>query len=135
MRGERGREVRHGSVAIRPRATRVASGATARHTHCRAARPPGPCIGCASRDCGGFLMSVATRVVVLGVVVGFVIRVEPLLAQETVRVNVDSAGHQSRGGAYYPSISGDGRFVAFTSGSDDLVAGDTNRTSDVFVHD
>jgi Tol biopolymer transport system component len=80
-------------------------------------------------------MSVAARVVVLGVVVGIAIRVDPVLAQETVRVNVDSAGNQSRGNAYYPSISGDGRFVAFASTSDDLVAGDTNRNSDVFVHD
>ena len=34
-----------------------------------------------------------------------------------------------------PSISGDGRFVAFTSLADDLVANDTNGVSDVFVVD
>ena len=32
-------------------------------------------------------------------------------------------------------ISGDGRFVVFSSGSDNLVSGDNNRTSDIFLHD
>ena len=34
-----------------------------------------------------------------------------------------------------PSISADGRYVAFTSGAEDLVAGDDNGWQDVFVHD
>ena len=33
------------------------------------------------------------------------------------------------------SVSADGRFVAFYSNADNLVAGDTNSTADVFVHD
>jgi len=41
----------------------------------------------------------------------------------------------SNGGSYSPSISADGKFVAFTSVASNLVAGDTNRTSDVFVYD
>jgi Tol biopolymer transport system component len=36
---------------------------------------------------------------------------------------------------YAPSISADGRYVAFTSSRSDLVAGDTNGESDAFVHD
>ncbi len=51
----------------------------------------------------------------------------------TTRVSVDSAGNQANG--YDPSLSADGRFVAFTSGASNLVAGDTNGASDVFVHD
>ena len=35
----------------------------------------------------------------------------------------------------HPSISGSGRYVAFASSDAHLVAGDTNGTSDVFVHD
>src|SRR5207247_8500457 len=35
----------------------------------------------------------------------------------------------------YPAFSADGRFVAFDSDATDLVAGDTNGTTDVFVHD
>ena len=34
-----------------------------------------------------------------------------------------------------PSISGDGRFIAFTSAADDLVEGDTNGETDVFLAD
>jgi Tol biopolymer transport system component len=36
-------------------------------------------------------------------------------------------------GAKRPSISADGQFVVFESSSDDLVSGDTNGTSDIFV--
>lgn len=36
---------------------------------------------------------------------------------------------------YAPSLSADGRFVAFTSSRSDLVPGDTNGESDAFVHD
>ena len=37
--------------------------------------------------------------------------------------------------AVAPSISGDGRYVAFSSGAEDLVVGDDNGWRDVFVHD
>jgi Tol biopolymer transport system component len=58
----------------------------------------------------------------------------------TERVSVDSAGGESKGGnlrigGAYPSLSADGRYVAFTGYGDDLVAGDTNGATDVFVHD
>jgi len=52
-----------------------------------------------------------------------------------VRVSVDSAGVQGNRDSSYPSLSADGRFVAFVSMSDNLVAGDTNNTQDVFLHD
>lgn len=53
----------------------------------------------------------------------------------TTRVNVSSAGLQSNGESFTPSISGDGRFVAFESDASNLVDGDSNGQSDVFVHD
>ena len=53
----------------------------------------------------------------------------------TTRVSVDSSGVQGNGGSYRPSISADGRYVAFDSTADNLVTGDTNATDDVFVHD
>jgi Tol biopolymer transport system component len=34
-----------------------------------------------------------------------------------------------------PAISGDGRYVAFTSAATNLIAGDTNQASDVFIRD
>ena len=53
----------------------------------------------------------------------------------TTRVSVSSNGAQANAGSVSPSISADGRYVAFTSGASNLVAGDTNGVSDVFVHD
>lgn len=53
----------------------------------------------------------------------------------TSRVSVDSAGTQANGFSVIPTISADGRFVCFQSRASNLVAGDTNGTFDVFVHD
>ncbi len=55
----------------------------------------------------------------------------------TERVSVDSGGAQGNNysGYYGISISADGRFVAFHSDATNLVAGDTNGFSDVFVRD
>ncbi|MDO8282301.1 MAG: CFI-box-CTERM domain-containing protein [Thermodesulfovibrionia bacterium] len=54
---------------------------------------------------------------------------------ETTRVSIDSAGVQGNSHSWYPSISADGRYVAFESEASNLVAGDTNGLNDVFVHD
>jgi len=53
----------------------------------------------------------------------------------TERVSVDAAGSQADGGSNAPAISADGRFVAFQSEASNLVSGDSNGQSDVFVHD
>jgi len=57
------------------------------------------------------------------------------VAGVTTRVSVDSNGVQGTGFSSDPSISADGRYVAFVSDSSNLVPGDTNRFRDVFVHD
>ena len=54
---------------------------------------------------------------------------------QTVRASVDSAGAQGDSMSVLPSISGDGRRVAFCSAATNLVPGDTNATCDVFVRD
>jgi Tol biopolymer transport system component len=54
---------------------------------------------------------------------------------QTTRVSVASDGTQGNGVSATPSISADGRFVVFNSTASNLVAGDTNGTNDVFVHD
>ncbi|MGI8994660.1 MAG: TolB family protein [Nocardioidaceae bacterium] len=53
----------------------------------------------------------------------------------TRRVSVSSNGSQVRKGSFVPSISADGRYVAFFSRASHLVAGDTNSADDVFVRD
>jgi Tol biopolymer transport system component len=56
-------------------------------------------------------------------------------AGETKRAGVSSSGKEAALGAWSPTISGDGRFVAFVSKSGDIVPGDTNGEDDIFVHD
>jgi Tol biopolymer transport system component len=53
----------------------------------------------------------------------------------TERVSVSSDGVEGNGLSLYPSISADGRFVAFQSQASNLVPGDTNGTTDIFVRD
>src|SRR5256885_16855304 len=56
-------------------------------------------------------------------------------AQTTVRVSVASGGTEGDDASLGSALSADGRFVAFDSAATDLVAGDTNGASDVFVPD
>jgi len=53
----------------------------------------------------------------------------------TSRVSVATDGTQANGGSDGPSVSADGRFVAFESGAANLVIEDTNNSWDIFVHD
>ena len=53
----------------------------------------------------------------------------------TERVSHTSGAQQAFGDSRYPSISDDGRWVAFSSLAPNLVTGDTNMKSDVFVAD
>jgi hypothetical protein len=64
--------------------------------------------------------------------------VRDLATGRTSRLNGSSAGKQANAGvpsSYPPQISGDGESVAFTSSASNLIAGDTNAASDVFVRD
>jgi Ca2+-binding RTX toxin-like protein len=61
--------------------------------------------------------------------------VRDTLTNTTTLVSVDSAGNQGNRSSDSPSISADGRFVAFDSISSNLVPGDTNNTDDIFVVD
>jgi Tol biopolymer transport system component len=54
---------------------------------------------------------------------------------QTLRVSVGSGGAQGDEGSYRANISADGRFVAFVSDASNLVPGDTNAATDVFVRD
>jgi Tol biopolymer transport system component len=57
------------------------------------------------------------------------------VTRQTSRVSVSSTGTQANRASYRPTVSADGRYVAFESGASNLVPGDTNRHLDVFVHD
>jgi Tol biopolymer transport system component len=53
----------------------------------------------------------------------------------TSRVSVSSRGAQSNGYINDVTISGNGRYITFVSSASNLVPGDTNGESDLFVHD
>jgi hypothetical protein len=54
----------------------------------------------------------------------------------TIRASVNSAAAQATGGnSLNPAISADGRYLTYFSNATDLVASDTNGTSDVFLYD
>lgn len=55
--------------------------------------------------------------------------------RQTSRVSVGPNGQQAKGYSEYPSISADGRYVAFSSWATNLVPDDTNPYADIFVHD
>jgi hypothetical protein len=58
----------------------------------------------------------------------------PATAQVT-RISVSTAGVEANGPSAAPSTSADGRYVVFASAATNLVAGDTNGVSDVFLRD
>jgi len=57
------------------------------------------------------------------------------LTETFERVSVAADGGLANGASERPSISGDGRYVAFASAATNLVPGDTNGAVDVFVRD
>lgn len=56
-------------------------------------------------------------------------------AATTTRVSVGPSAAQGNGDSYLPTISGDGRYVTYTSAATNLVSGDTNADYDIFVYD
>jgi hypothetical protein len=54
---------------------------------------------------------------------------------KTQRASVATAGTEANDGSYSPSLTADGRYVGFESDATNLVAGDTNFSTDVFFHD
>ncbi|WAI02036.1 TolB family protein [Methanogenium organophilum] len=61
--------------------------------------------------------------------------VHDCLTRKTTRARDAAPGTFELGWSRSPPLSGDGRYVAFESAAETLVAGDTNRMEDVFVYD
>jgi Tol biopolymer transport system component len=64
-----------------------------------------------------------------------VIFLRDLQLETTELVSATAAGLEANGASAYPSLSADGRYVAFESAASDLIAGDTNQYRDIFVRD
>lgn len=56
------------------------------------------------------------------------------LTDKTTRVSVSSAGLEGNAPSFAPKISANGVFVVFASNASNLVTGDNNGRSDIFVH-
>jgi len=54
---------------------------------------------------------------------------------DSTPISISSQGELGNGPSTNPSLSKDGRFVAFESLSDNLIPDDTNNAADIFVHD
>jgi Tol biopolymer transport system component len=65
----------------------------------------------------------------------FDVFVRDRLLGTTELVSVALGGGPADGDSFVPSISADGRYIAFQSDADNLVVGDTNHRTDVFVRD
>lgn len=61
--------------------------------------------------------------------------VRDMATGQTRRISVTSTGAQANGDSYTPTISADGRYVAFATHATNLVPPDTIDTFEVFVHD
>ncbi len=61
--------------------------------------------------------------------------VRDTVADTTTRVSVGPGGVQANGRSDYPGMSGGGRYVVFNSEATNLVPGDTNGRTDVFLYD
>ncbi len=57
------------------------------------------------------------------------------LTGEILLVSLSSSGAQANGQSAEPAISADGRFIAFLSFADNLIPGDGNESTDIFLRD
>ena len=79
--------------------------------------------------------SAASNLVAVDINVSFDVFTHDLATGMTEMASVDSAGVQGNFSSVAASVSSDGRFVAFDSDATNLVPGDTNFRTDVFIHD
>jgi Tol biopolymer transport system component len=66
---------------------------------------------------------------------GFDVYVRDRLAEKTSLVSVSTEGVRGNGPSFRPTISGDGRYIVYTSYADNLVPADTGGFADVFIRD
>ncbi len=56
-------------------------------------------------------------------------------SNQLTRISVNDAGVEGDGHSFHPMIAANGHAVVFESEASNLIAGDTNVTSDIFLHD
>lgn len=58
-----------------------------------------------------------------------------LLSQQAVLISTQESGQAGNGPSRYPAVDSSGELIVFHSEADNLVARDTNKVSDIFLHD
>lgn len=86
-------------------------------------------------DDGRFVAFVSSAELAPGMAAGFDIYLHDRETGETVRISQSSDGQAGNGLSFAPSVSADGRYVAFQSSATNLVPDDTNGRDDIFVRD
>jgi hypothetical protein len=71
----------------------------------------------------------------VAVVLGMAVGVADAATPSTSRVSLSSTGTEGNSASYGGTVSADGRFVAFASNATNLVSGDANGSTDVFLRD
>ncbi|HEU0297725.1 MAG TPA: choice-of-anchor Q domain-containing protein, partial [Anaerolineales bacterium] len=61
--------------------------------------------------------------------------IQNLWTQDDTQVSVSTTGGDANGYSSSPSVSSDGRYIAFQSDASDLVGDDTNGVTDIFIRD
>lgn len=78
-------------------------------------------------------ISAATNLVASDTNGKFDVFVRSLAASTTVRASVSSAGAQANGDSWQPSLNNTGTFIVFASDATNLVTGDSNGVTDIFL--
>ncbi len=83
---------------------------------------------------GAHIVLIVAVVALIPLLIPGAVQAQPLALTDAV-VSRSSGGTLGAGGSFESAISGDGRYVAFSSGAANLVPNDTNNALDVFVFD
>ncbi|HEX4493851.1 MAG TPA: hypothetical protein VH914_21800 [Acidimicrobiia bacterium] len=122
----------HAAVAVAPPVapTRISVSTTGGDPNGKSSAP-------AISDKGRYVAfsSAATNLVAAGASDVTNVFVRDLVANTTQLVSVSTSGVAGNQRSDQPSISGDGRYIAFRSSATNLVDGDTNHVADIFVRD
>ncbi len=74
------------------------------------------------------------RAIILALSLFLIVFAGGVLEAQTLQISIDNIGTPANGISSAPSISSDGTYIAFVSEADNLVAGDTNNVTDIFLH-
>jgi hypothetical protein len=94
-----------------------------------------PCVSVKTRIYNTIRRHIDRLLLLTPLILAFLLAVAPAHGQVQERIDNNPAGVQPTSSSWSPSISDDGRYVAFYSHASYLVENDTNAKADIFVKD